>query len=314
MNILISGGSGFLGRALTRALVGRGDQVWVLTRKRIPQPWSRVQFLHWDGRSPEYWGTRMSEMDAVIHLAGKSLASWPWTKAAKQAFYDSRLLPGQALVEAIEKADRRPRIFIQQSGINHYGLQGPAADESTPPADDFLARLTVEWEKATARVEDLGLRRVITRSAVVLARSGGMLPLMALPVYFFVAGPIGGGRQAMPWIHISDWVKAVLFLMQKENARGPFNMIAPQAASNAQFYRTFAGVLHRPYWFPTPVFLLRLVLGPMSVLIANGRYAQPRRLMESGYEFQFGNLEKALIDLYSPPARPASSQTGTVIR
>ncbi|NOH02074.1 MAG: DUF1731 domain-containing protein [Chloroflexi bacterium] len=190
------------------------------------------------------------------------------------------------------------RFSTRASGINHYGLRGDLADESTPPGGDFLAQLTVKWEDATKSVEELGVRRVVTRSAVVLGRGGGLLGLMALPVRMFVGGPLGSGRQAMPWIHITDWVRAVRHLIADENARGAYNLIAPTQTSNAEFNKILAGVLHRPYWFPAPAFLLRNVLGEMSVLVLEGRFAQPKRLINSGFVFQFPGPREALTDLF----------------
>lgn len=298
MKILIAGGTGFLGGALARSLLGDGHQVWALSRDpnkaHVPVG---VQAIAWDGRTSAGWGTLVNDMDAIINLAGKSLSSWPWTKATKQEFWDSRIHAGLAVVEAISKATQRPRVLVQASGINHYGLAGPTADESTPPADDFLARLTVAWEAATQPVEALGVRRVVIRTAVVLGKGGGLLSLMALPVRLFAGGPIGGGKQAVPWIHLADEVGAIRFLLENESARGPFNLIAPAPTSNADFYRGLAKALRRPYWFPTPAFLLRLVLGEMSSLIVDGRFAQPKRLIELGYRFQFAGLEEALSDL-----------------
>jgi uncharacterized protein (TIGR01777 family) len=201
-------------------------------------------------------------------------------------------------VEAILKATRRPGIFIQQSGINHYGLQGDLADESTPPADDFLAQLTVKWENATQPLEEMGIRRVIIRSPVVLDRRGGLLPLMALPIQLFVGGPLGSGQQALPWIHIKDWVNAVRHLTENKNARGAYNLIAPTPTSSTDFNRALAEVLHRPYWFPISASLMRNLLGEMNVLILEGRFAQPKRLIESGYQFQFSAAREAFLDLY----------------
>jgi uncharacterized protein (TIGR01777 family) len=237
-------------------------------------------------------------MDGIIHLAGKSLASWPWTSATKRAFHDSRVFPGNALARAVSEATRRPKVFVQQSGINYYGLRGDLADESTPPASDFLARLAVQWENATRSVEDLGVRRVVARSAVVLDKKGGLLPLMALPARLFLGGPIGGGKFCMPWIHITDWVAAVRYLLDDPNAHGAYNLIAPRPTPSAEFFRNLAGVLKRPYWFPTPAILLRTFLGEMSVLIVEGRFSQPKRLVESGYKFQFEGPHEALADLF----------------
>ncbi|MCL4269199.1 MAG: TIGR01777 family oxidoreductase [Anaerolineales bacterium] len=295
MKVMISGGSGFLGTALARSFLSEGHQVFVLTRgARTPEGTQAVQ---WDAKTTNGWGHLVNEMDGIIHLAGKSLSSWPWTQATKQAFQDSRILPGLALTQAIREASHRPKVFVQASGINYYGLSGSLADESTPPADDFLAQLAVRWEAATQPIEDLGVRRVIVRSAVVLGKRGGLLGLMALPIRLFAGGPLGSGKQAMPWIHLADWVGAVRHLIADESARGAYNLIAPTPTSNAEFNKTLAGVLRRPYWFPTPAFLLRNVLGEMSVLILDGRFSQPKRLLDSGYTFQFSGPREALTDL-----------------
>ena len=296
MKILISGGAGFLGRNLTQSFRADGHQVLILTRgSNVARGASAVR---WDAKTTSGWEHLVNEVDVVIHLAGKSLASWPWTSATKRAFENSRILPGLALVEAVQKAKRRPKVFIQQSGINHYGLRGDLADESTPAAADFLAQLTVKWEDATKPVEALGLRRVILRSAVVLGMGGGLLPLMALPIQLFVGGPLGKGLQAMSWIHMKDWIGAVRYLIDDENARGPYNLIAPLPTSNAEFNRALAEVLHRPYSFRVPPFLIRIFLGELSVLILEGRFAEARRLREAGYQFQFPESREAFLDLY----------------
>lgn len=296
MNIMIAGGSGFLGNALTKSFLADGHKVFILTR--ASSVISGALAVKWDAKTTSGWGHLVNEMDVIIHLTGRTLASWPWTASTKRDFHDSRVIPGRALAQAILEADQRPGIFVQQSGINHYGLRGDLADESTPPADDFLAQLTVQWEAATKSVEELGVRRVVLRSPPVLAKGEGLMPLMALPVKLFMGGPLGDGKFAMPWIHINDWVGAARHLISNENARGAYNLIAPTPTSNADFYRALAKVLHRPYWFPTPAFLLRIFLGEMSVLILEGRFAQPKRLTESGYRFQFAGPYEALADLF----------------
>lgn len=297
MNILIAGGSGFLGRALSKSFIKDGHKVFILSRNsRVAN--DGIQFIKWDAKTPQGWENVVNEMDVVIHLAGRTLASWPWTASVKRDFYDSRLFPGLALAQAILAATQRPGVFIQQSGINHYGLHGDPADESTLPGDDFLAQLTVQWEAATKSVEELGVRRVVVRSAPVLGKREGLMPLMALPVKLFIGGPLGDGKFAFPWIHINDWVGAVRYLISNENAHGAYNLIAPTPTSSADFYRALAGVLRRPYWFPTPAFLLRLVLGEMSVLVLEGRFSQPKRLIESGYRFQFATAREALSNLF----------------
>lgn len=298
MNIMIAGGSGFLGSALTKSFLADGHKVFILTRGRDASVPPGAQVVKWDAKTTSGWGHLVNEMDGIIHLAGRTLASWPWTASTKRDFLDSRIFPGLALAQAILEATQRPGIFVQASGINHYGLHGILADESTPPGDDFLAQLTVQWEGVTKSFEELAVRRIVIRSAVVLGKGEGLMPLMALPVKLFMGGPLGGGKFAMPWIHIHDWIGAVRHLIANENARGAYNLIAPVPTSSADFYRALASVLHRPYWFPTPAILLRTLLGEMSVLVVEGRFAQPKRLIESGYQFQFEGPREALSDLF----------------
>ena len=296
MKILIAGGSGFLGTALKHLLAHNSHEVFILTRGASR---GRNQ-IHWDGKTTDGWGHLVNEMDAVVNLTGYGLEHWPWTKRQKQKFEDSRVIPGRALVSAIQNASRRPKVFLQMSGINRYGLHGEGiADESTPAADDFLAQLTVKWEDATQPVEELGVRRVVARTAVVLAGRGGLFPLMALPVRLFFGGKLGEGTQAMPWIHLADEVHAMKFLLENETAQGAYNLIAPTPTSNSDFMRAIASTLHRPFWFHVPTFLLNLALGEMSVLITEGRFSQPRRLQELGFKFQYPQIQDALRNIFS---------------
>jgi uncharacterized protein len=304
MKVLIAGGSGFLGSALRNSLTKDSHDVFILTRRASKKP----NEIRWDGKTANGWGGVVNEMDAIVNLTGYGLEHWPWTKRQKQKFVDSRVLPGRALVAAIQAARRRPRVFLQASGINRYGLRGEGlANEFTPPADDFLAQLTIQWEDATKPVEKLGVRRVIIRNAIVLARNEGLFPFMALAPRLFFGGKFGDGKQAIPWIHIADHTNAMRFLLENEDAHGAFNLIAPQLTSNAEFMRAVARALRRPYWFHIPRFLLRLVLGEMSVLLTEGRYSQPKRLIELGFQFQFGKLGEAMEDLL---VRNISVQSG----
>jgi uncharacterized protein (TIGR01777 family) len=298
MKVLIAGGSGFMGTHLIRSLIADNHQVWVLSRTSN-HIIAGAQVVGWDAQTTTGWGHLVEEMDAVINLSGLSLHSWPWTKRKKQRFHDSRVKPGRALASAIQHASHRPDVFIQISGINHYGLRGEGvADESTPPGDDYLAQLTVAWEDATKSVKDVGVRHVVCRTAVVLARDAILMWLMALPVRLFVGGPLGSGKQAMPWIHIDDQIGAIRYLMKNPDAEGPYNLIAPQLTSNAEFMRILAKVLRRPYWFPVPAFLMRIALGEMSALVTEGRFSKPERLFELGYNMRFKELEEALRDIF----------------
>ncbi len=296
MNVLIAGGAGFLGSALAEDLSADGHKVFILTRRKPRTPHQ----YQWDGVTANGWGYLVNEMDAIVNLSGYSLSHFPWTRARKKEFVDSRVIPGQALASAVEGAVRRPGIFLQASGVNHYGLRGDStADESTPPADDFLAQLTVQWEESTRLVEGLGVRRVVTRSAVVLDGKRGLFPLMTLSARLFFGGRFGSGSQAFPWIHIEDYLRAIRFLLEDENARGAFNLIAPQPTSNAEFMRETCKALARPYWFHLPEFLLRMTLGEMSVTLVDGRFVLPKRLLEAGFKFNYGNLGEALKDLFA---------------
>jgi uncharacterized protein (TIGR01777 family) len=298
MKVLIAGGTGFMGRHLIESLTADSHQVWVLSRNPN-RTIKGAQVVKWDGKTTIGWGQLMEEMDAVVNLSGLSLYAWPWTKRKKQRFLDSRIEPGHALATAIKEATHHPDVFVQISGINHYGLHWEGiADESTPLGDDYLAQLTVAWENATKPVEELGVRRVVCRTAVVLANDAVLMWLMALPVRLFLGGSFGSGKQALPWIHIDDQVGAIRFLMENPKASGPYNLIAPQPTSNAEFMRTLAKVLRRPYWFPYPKFLMYMALGEMSVLITEGRFSKTERLFEIGYNIHFSELENALRDIF----------------
>lgn len=300
MNVLITGGTGLLGRALTRSLLADGHKVWVLTRspERAVLPLG-VTALGWDGRTANGWGHIVNEMDAVVNLAGLNTSTWPWTESRKQAFWNSRVWAGQAVASAIQSASNRPRVLVQSSGINFYGMRGDAANESTPHGDDFLARLAAAWEFSSQPVEELGVRRVVIRTPPVLTRENIIVKLMELPARLFFGGRLGDGKQYMPWIHIADYISAVRFLLDDERARGPFNLIAPEASTNADFMRSLARALRRPYWFHVPAPLMRVPLGEMSVVILEGRQSVPQKLIEAGYQFKFPTLDAALADLYA---------------
>lgn len=299
MRILITGGTGMIGTALTKSFLANRHQVWVLTRNpakaHLPQG---ATALGWDGQTTTGWAEVVSRMDAVVNLVGEPLYHWPWTKNQKQRFWDSRVQGGKALAQAIQAASPRPQVLIQASGVNYYGPRGlEPVTESDPPGKDFLAGLCQAWEASTLPVESLGMRRVIVRSAIVFAGRAGILPLMLLPVRLFAGGPLGTGRQGLAWIHLADELAAIRFLLENPQARGPFNLTAPNPISSAEFTRTAARLLRRPHWLPAPAFALRLLLGGMATLVVDGAYLRPARLQELGFTFRFDNLEAALSDL-----------------
>jgi uncharacterized protein len=293
MNIMITGGTGLIGQALSRSLLSDGNHVWVLTRgKPEDMPVTPgLTWVHWDGRTTDGWGGLVSQMQAIVNLAGASLAHWPWSKRRKHILVQSRINAGRAITEAIQQASPPPQVLLQVSGINHYGLRGQVADEDTPPGDDFLARLTVDWEQATLPVEQSGVRRCVLRLAVVLDKKDGLFPLVALPVRLFVGGRLGSGKQIFPWVHLEDLVGVMRYLLAHENCKGAYNLIAPEVVDIDHFIRKLAITSRRPFWFHVPAFLIRLLLGEMSVLLLEGRGAIPSRLLAEGYQFKFEDSE-----------------------
>lgn len=301
MNVLITGGTGVIGRALVASLVADGHKAIVLSR--TPQRYAgrmpaAVQLVAWDGRTPEGWGHLVEEVDAVVNLAGENIASGRWTAARKRRIRESRLNAGRALVEAIDAAAHKPRVLIQASAVGYYGPHGDEeVTEDTPPGDDFLARLAVEWEDSTREVERHGIRRAIIRTGVVLTMDGGALPRMVLPFRFGLGGRLGSGRQWFPWIHIADEVGAIRFLLENEATSGPYNLSAPNPVTNAEFTRALGEILRRPTLFAVPGFALRLLFGEMAAVLLTGQRAIPKRLLEAGYTFRFSDLRAALRDL-----------------
>lgn len=300
MHIIIIGGSGLIGRALTSSLVSTGCEVIVLSRspEKVVGLSPAVRIECWDARTAEGWGHLMNDADAVVNLAGESISSGRWTAKRKTAIRDSRLNAGQAIVEAIINADHRPRVLIQASGVGFYGVhQDVQITEEAPSGKDFLAQLAVDWEASTSPVEALGVRRAIIRTGVVLSRKGGALPRMLIPFRFYVGGKLGSGRQWFPWIHINDEINAIRFLIENDSAAGPFNLVAPNPITNACFTRMLGEVMRCPARIATPAFLLRIAFGEMSTLLLDGQYAVPRHLLDLGYVFKFADAESALREL-----------------
>lgn len=295
MRVLITGGTGFLGRALAGHLQEAGYEVIVLSRRperaRLPPG---VQATRWDGRTATGWAHLVEGAFALINLAGESIGQ-RWTAATKQRLRESRLNAGRAVVEAIAAARTKPQVLLQASAVGYYGPRGDERlTEEDPPGNDFLARLAVDWEASTQPVEAMGVRRVILRTGLALERDGGALARLLLPFRLFVGGPLGNGRQGWSWIHRADWVEAVKFLMERPEARGPYNLTAPQPVSNAEFSRILGRVLGRPSWLPVPAIALRLVFGEGADFLLTGQFVLPRRLLEAGFAFRYPDLESAL--------------------
>lgn len=298
MNILITGGTGFIGSALSRSLLANKNRVFILTRNPKAQLPRGAQAVHWDGHTCDGWLNTFSEMDAVVNLAGATIGQPFWTAQRKDVLVHSRVDAGVAVSRAFQKASRKPRVLIQASGVGYYGIHGQEPlNEDTPPGNDFLASLAVDWEASTKIVDSLGIRRVTIRSAVVLGNKG-ILPLMALPMRVFAGGPMGTGKQGVSWIHIEDEVRAICFLLENEKAHGAYNLAAPNPLSNADFMRFMAKVLRRPFWLSVPAFAYRMMLGEMSTLLLDGQFVIPQRLVNLGFTFNFESAFDAFKNLF----------------
>lgn len=299
MHILITGGTGLIGTALTRRLLEEKHTVTILSRN--PEGHSLpdgVKAVGWDGKTSAGWGSLVNEVDAIVNLAGVNLGGGLWTKKRKEALLNSRIFAGQAVTQAVAQAQHKPKVLVQASAVGYYPASGDVVlDESSPAGTDFQGSLCQKWEESTRAVEEMGVRRVITRSGVVLARGALILNMFMLPFRMMVGGPVGSGKQYISWLHIDDEVEGILYLIKNESASGAYNLMSPQPVTNAEMGRTIGRVIKRPYWFPVPGFALRLVLGELSTVVLDSWRAVPTRLQEAGFTFKYPEIEPALRNL-----------------
>ena len=295
MTLLIAGGSGFLGTALALSFRAAGHRVMILTRR--PRREGDVQ---WSTKPTDTsWRHALDRSDAVINLAGVSIAGTRWSAERKRELRASRMQPTQALVSAIGVASRPPAIFISSSAIGIYGVRGDEViTEETPAGDDFLAALCRDWETLALEASSRS-RVVLMRSGVVLGRHGGALPQLALPFRLFAGGPVGTGRQYLSWISLADWIGMVQWTLTRNHVSGPLNLTAPAPVTNAEFARTIGRVLGRPSFVTTPAFAVRFLFGELAdALILGGQRGVPTRATALGYEFKHETLEAALREIY----------------
>ncbi len=292
-NILITGGTGFIGRHLCAEMLAEGWRVEVLTRdaaaarKMLPDAAHAIESVS-ESNAPE----------VIVNLAGENLASGRWTAARKREMRDSRVRVTEQINEYIAGADARPRVLISGSAVGYYGARGSdTVTESQPPGDEFQSDLCAAWEAEARRAEDYGVRVCRIRTGVVLGPDGGALASMITPFKLGLGGQFGSGRQYMPWIHIRDEIRAIRFLMDNEQCDGAYNCTAPEPATNREFSDTLARVLNRPSFFWIPGVALKLAMGEMAGLLLTGQRAVPQRLTDAGFEFKHGQLEPALRNL-----------------
>lgn len=296
MHILLTGGTGLIGRQLCRHWLAQGHRLSVWSRR--PEQVARlcgaqvkgVALLEELGEEP---------IDAVVNLAGAPIADRPWTRSRKALLWSSRITLTETLVAWLQSREQKPAVLVSGSAVGWYGDGGERelTEESPPVSEDFASHLCIAWEETAQRVEALGMRVVLVRTGLVLAAEGGFLSRLLLPFKLALGGPIGNGRQWMPWIHIQDQIAAIDFLLNRSDAQGPYNLCAPAPVRNREFAKALAAVLHRPAFMPLPGLALKILMGELSVLLLGGQRARPARLEEAGFSFRYTDLHDALNDL-----------------
>jgi uncharacterized protein (TIGR01777 family) len=297
MRVIVTGGTGFLGRPLVVRLRAAGHEVTTLTRRTSGQSAGREVVWHPDGAAGA-WVGELEGTDAVINLAGEPLADRRWTAARKHLLRDSRLNATRSIVHAIGRARRRPPLLISASGVGYYGPRGSElVTESEPPGADFIATLARDWEAAATEAQRLDVRVVLLRTGMVLERGGGALPRLLTPFRLGVGGPLGSGSQFWPWIHRDDWIGMVEWLLGQPTISGPVNVTAPRPETNAAFSNALAATLRRPCLFRVPSVALRLALGEMADVVLTGQRAIPAKVTAQNFSFAFGRLDDALVSI-----------------
>ena len=302
MRVMITGGSGLIGQALSKSLLADGHEVVIVSRdpkahQRLPKG---AEAIGWKHQTLDEF---MEGVDAIVNLAGASIAGesptqMRWTPKRKYSILDSRIQAGEKISQALEALDQKPKALIQSSAIGYYGPQADdIIDESHPNGDDFLAVVCQNWENSTRAVEALGVRRAIIRTGLVFSGEGGIFPLLKLPFSLFVGGPLGDGGQYLSWIHIDDMVDAIRFLIEDGEAQGVFNLTAPNPVTNNAFARVMGEVMRKPAALRVPAFAVKFALGEAATLALDGQRVMPERLIESGFNFRYETLETALSSL-----------------
>jgi hypothetical protein len=302
--VIVSGASGLIGRALSARLVGLGARIEPLVR-RPPRPGTTE--IGWNPTRGEIDAARLEGADAVVHLAGESIAAGRWTAARKDRIRRSRVEGTRLLARTLAALDRRPPVLVSASAVGYYGNRGDEAlTEASPPGSGFLAEVAREWEASTEPARAAGIRVVVPRIGLVLAADGGALPRMLLPFKLGLGGPIGSARQYMSWISLDDLVEVIRLALENPALSGPVNATGPEPVTNREFARTLAGVLGRPAFLPAPAFAIRLALGEMGqALLLDGARVIPARLQAAGFRFRHADLEGALRAVLGRPAGPA---------
>lgn len=308
MKIVISGGTGFIGRVLCQSLVRQGMSVTVLSRNPLQAKAgldSTIKVVEWDAVASGSWENELESATAVINLAGEPIAAGRWTPRRKQLIIDSRVNATRLLAQAISRLSNKPRLLISASGIGYYGTsENRLFDERNGPGSDFLAELCVAWEQAALAAQSAGVRVVCLRIGMVVEKDGGALAKMLPPFRAFVGGPIAPGTQWVSWIHRADLIGLIDWSLTNEKVSGPVNAVSPGPVTMKEFCRTLGNVLGRPSWLRVPEFALRLAFGELASVMTTGQRVTPKVVLDGGYQFRFQRLGPALrsILLANTPA------------
>ena len=296
MRILLTGGTGLIGRALCRHWLEQGHELLVWSRRPEQVPQLCGAAVRGVAQLEELGDI---ELHAVINLAGAPIAERLWTRARKALLWESRINLTERLVDWLAGLTRRPQLMISGSAVGWYGDAGERQlrEDDPPASSDFASQLCIAWEESAQRAQELGIRVILIRTGLVLARDGGFLTRLLPPFRLGLGGRIGDGRQWMPWIHLQDQVALIDFLLHHPTANGPYNACAPQPVRNAEFTRNLAQALHRPALLPLPAPVLRVGFGELSGLLLGGQHVLPERLSAEGFRFRFSDLPAALDDL-----------------
>jgi len=298
MKIAVTGATGFIGRALCKKLYKRCEVVALTRSKQRAKTIfdDSIKIVEWNGRDGGEWEDCINGCDAIVNLAGANVASGRWSQKRKEDILQSRLNTIYALRDAIDKANKKPKVFVQASAIGFYKSQSEEMlDENSEGGEGFLAKVCQEVEKATEEIESSGIRLVIIRTSVVLGSGGGALPQMIQPFKFYVGGYPGSGRQWMSWISLEDEIAAIQYLLEHNQLNGVFNLTSPNPVINRDFFKTLGRVLGRPCWLPVPEIALKIFFGEMvDELFFSSQKVYPKRLLDEGYEFRYPDLQNDL--------------------